>query len=220
LPAKLATKLLENAIDFVGSQAPLMAQNTKQILIYGSREFSVIVRELAIACGYCCAGLIDDMEQGAGILGAFEDVRDSHPPDHYLMALAVGYKDLAARWLLYEKIQGAGYQLPALIHPNADLHASVKVGDGCLVMTGALIDVNAGLKPLSVIWPGVVISHDSNVGLNTFISPNATVCGFSKVGKHCFVGAGAVVTDHVIVPDNSFIRAGGVFHGRSASKDT
>lgn len=197
-----------------------MAKNAKQILIYGSREFSVIVRELAIACGYHCAGLIDDREQGKGILGTFEEVTDSHPPDRYLVALAIGYKDLAARWLVFKKTRDAGYQLPALIHPNADLHRSVKVGDGCLIMTGALIDLNACLEAVSVIWPGVVISHDSNVGSNSFVSPNATVCGFSKVGKHCFVGAGAIVTDHVMVPDNSFVRAGGVFHGQSASKDT
>lgn len=196
-----------------------MTQNAKQVLIYGSREFSVIVRELAIACGYHCAGLIDDIEQGNGVLGTFEEVRGSHPPGHHLVALAVGYKNLAARRLIYEKVKDAGYQLPSLIHPNADLHDSVIVGDGCLVMSGALIDINASLGPLSVIWPGVVISHDSKVGLNTFISPNATVCGFSKVGNHCFVGAGAIVTDHVIVPDNSFIRAGGVFQGSSVIEE-
>jgi carbonic anhydrase/acetyltransferase-like protein (isoleucine patch superfamily) len=216
---KLAATIPKDAIDVDGGRTFLMLQNEKKILIYGSREFSAVVRELTIVCGYHCAGLIDDMEEGNDILGTFEEVRISHPSSHYLMALAIGYKSLAARWLVYEKIQGAGYQLPALVHPNADLHSSVKTGDGCMVMAGALIDLNASLQPLSVVWPGAVISHDSDIGLNTFISPNATVCGFSEVGDHCFVGAGAIVTDHVVVPSNSFIPAGKVFHDRSISKE-
>lgn len=196
-----------------------MAQSEKNILIYGSREFSVVVRELAAACGYHCVGLIDDTERGCDVLGTFEEVRFSHPPSHYLMALAIGYKNLAARWLVYERVKNAGYHMPALLHPNAIFHNSVKTGDGCMVMAGALIDLNVSLQHSSVIWPGAVISHDSNIGLNTFVSPNATVCGFSKIGDHCFVGAGAIVTDHVVVPNNTFIPAGNVFHNTTKSRE-
>lgn len=156
-------------------------------------------------------GFIDDGNIGKDILGSFDQVLTSHPPERFDMALAIGYKNLDARWKVYKKVRDAGYLFPPLIHPRADLHGSVEVGDGCLVMAGALLDVNSCLESVSVLWPGVVISHDSIIGENTFVSPNATVCGFSSVGSHSFVGAGAVIPDHVKVPDRSFIRAGSLY---------
>ena len=52
-----------------------------------------------------------------------------------------------------------------------------------------------------VVWPGVCVSHDCNIGPNTFLSPNCTVCGDCRVGGDCFVGAGAVIVSHAVVPD-------------------
>lgn len=182
-----------------------------QVLIYGSREFAAVARDLAAVCGHDCVGHIDDISTGEGIIGNYNYCREHLPPTAYGIVLAIGYKDLSARWAVYEKIRRDGYELPTLVHPRAYVRDLTKIGAGTMVMANAVVDVEARIDELVVLWPGVVVNHHSVVGANSFVSPNATICGCTKIGSNCFIGAGAVVVDHVDVPDRAFVRAGGVF---------
>jgi|SRR3990172_5838383 len=186
----------------------------KKLLIYGSMEFAGVVRDLSRACDYECAGYIDDYAVGGEIIGDYEHVRRKFPRDSCKIAVAVGYKDLKARWAVYEKVLGDGYDVPTIIHPRAYVRDISAVGRGSIVMAGAIVDFNAKVGELCVLWPGTVVNHDSTIGDNTFLSPNSTVCGCAEVMGGCFIGAGAVIVDHVTVPYGSFVKAGRVFTGR------
>lgn len=177
-----------------------------RMLIYGSKNFSATVAELIRHCGHEIAGLIDDYDTGAGILGDFESMIRTCPPSQYGIAVAVGYSNLAARWTVWERIQRAGYVAPPLVHPRAYIADSARIGQGVMVMAGAIVDVRVAIEDLVVLWPGVCVNHDSQVGQNSFISPNATLCGFTNIGEHCFIGAGSVIVDHGKVPSHSFIK--------------
>ena len=78
------------------------------LLIYGSKEFSLTVAELAEDCGHQVAGFIDDF--APNVLGTFEQVCKSHPPQDYGMAIAIGYTHLEARWKVWNKVRAAGYE--------------------------------------------------------------------------------------------------------------
>lgn len=189
----------------------------KPLLVYGSREFAVVIRDLVGQCGRTFAGFIDDFQSGADILGSLSEVAERCPPATHDMALAVGYNNLPARWDAYLRVKACGYDLPPLIHPRAYVRNPEKVGEGSLIMAGAIVDINAELGPLTVLWPGVVVNHDSSVAANTFLSPNCTVCGFVKIGANAFIGAGATIVDHVTVPAGSFVKAGALFTARSVT---
>lgn len=171
-----------------------------QVLMYGSREFAGTVGELIKDCGHDVAGCIDDFSTGAHIVGTLEQVRHSHPPSHYGIAIAVGYKNLEARWEAWQRVRAVGYRAPPLVHPRAYVARTAHIGEGAMIMAGSLVDVGAQLGEIVVAWPGACISHDCVIGENSFISPNATLCGYVRLGAHCFVGAGAAVVDHCVVP--------------------
>lgn len=184
-----------------------------RVLIYGSREFAATVTELVRHCGHEVAGMVDDFSTANGILGTLGSVIETHPPGEFGIALAIGYKNLPARWSAWERVRAAGYSAPPLVHPRAYVADSARTGNGAMVMAGAIVDVRATVGEASVLWPGACLNHDAALGSNSFLSPNATVCGFATVGRHCFVGAGAVIVDHVRVPDEGFVKAGSVFRG-------
>jgi len=74
----------------------------KQILVYGSREFGQVVRDLAGQCGFHFVGFIDDIDRGPGILGAWQEVSRGHDPALHSVAMAIGYGHLRERrnhWL-------------------------------------------------------------------------------------------------------------------------
>lgn len=183
----------------------------KPLLIYGSQEFGKIVCNLAIECGYEVAGFIDDYNSGENILGSYDYVKDKFPPTLFDMAIAIGYKHLESRWAIYQQVKSDGYFLPSLVHGSAYVSCQSTVHAGGMIMAGAIVDAFVKVNDLVVLWPGVVVNHDSSIGSNTFLSPNATVCGFVKIGHSCFVGAGATVVDHRNVADFAFIKAGSVY---------
>lgn len=177
-----------------------------RLLIYGSRDFAATVAELVRHCEHEAVGFVDDFNTGDGILGSLETVRLSHPPETHGMVMAIGYKDLTARWRAWERVRRAGYCSPSLIHPRAYVADTATVEDGAFIMAGAIVDVHARVGELAVLWPGACVNHDAVIGRNVFISPNATVCGNAQVGGHSFIGAGAALVDFASVPEASFIK--------------
>lgn len=182
-----------------------------KLLVYGSGDLGRVARDLLARCGHEFAGFVNDFERGEGVLGGFDEVRERHRPGDFGMLIAVGYKDLAARWRVYERVKAAGYPLPALVHPAAYVHGAQAIGEGSMVMARAIVDMQARIAEACVLWPGANVSHDTSVGRNCFLSPNCTLCGFVNLGNDCFVGAGAVVVDHRQVPAGTRIKAGTVF---------
>jgi sugar O-acyltransferase (sialic acid O-acetyltransferase NeuD family) len=176
-------------------------------LLYGSGDFAATVSELIRHCGHELTGYVDDFHTGEDILGKLVDVVRSHPAETHMMAMAIGYNDLPARWRAWERARQAGYRFPALTHPRAYVADSASVAEGTLVMAGALVDVRARIGEATVLWPGTCVSHDTQVEANCFLSPGAILCGDVRVGAGSFVGAGAVVVDHTIIPPDSFIKA-------------
>ncbi len=188
-----------------------MTGPAQRILVYGSRVFGQVVKDLAMQCGYEFAGFIDDFDAGGEILGGWDAVSRTHPASSHALAIAVGYHHLQQRRELCARAHRHGYVTPALIHPRAYVRDPGAIGVGSFVMAGALVDVGARLGEFVVVWPGATINHDSIVGANSFVSPNAAVCGKTTVGEDCFIGAGAVIVDHQSVPARSFIKAGSVY---------
>lgn len=179
-----------------------------KILVYGSTTFGSVVRPLVEDCGHEFAGFIDDVNPAVSdVLGAFDAVKASHPPSRFGCVNAVGYNDLSARQRVTDRIGQAGYTMPSLVHPRAIVGRDARIHAGCIVMAGSVIDYRVELGACVVVWPGVVVAHDTAIGANTFLSPNCTICGCCVVGDDCFIGAGAVVVDHATVPPGTRIKA-------------
>ena len=182
-----------------------------RLLIYGSKEFASTVADLARHCGHNVVGLVDDFNTSVDIVGNLDSVATKFSPTEYGFALAIGYSNIPARWKAWERIRAAGYQAPTLVHPRAYVADNAAVGEGSMIMAGAIIDVRAQLEELVVVWPGACINHDARLGNNTFVSPNATVCGSAVIGPDTFIGAAATVADHSRVPSSSFIKMNSIF---------
>ena len=187
--------------------------NLEKIIVYGSKEFAYILKNLIEICGYEFIGFIDDLNPiGESVLGTFEDVIKEYSPKEYKIVNGIGYNNLKARWKVQQKIRNNYYESINLIHPKAVIDSNSVIGEGNIIMAGAIVELNAKINDLVVMWPGSIVNHDSEISNNCFLSPSSTVCGFVNVGENCFIGAGAVIVDHLNVPANTFIRAGSLYY--------
>lgn len=89
------------------------------------------------------------------------------------------------------------------ISKNVAINPLVRIGNACIINTGAIVEHDciignaAHIAPGAVLTGNVIIGEGSLIGANSVIKPNVTI------GKNVIVGAGAVVINDVL--DNQVI---------------
>ncbi|WP_434926808.1 hypothetical protein [Shewanella sp. HL-SH2] len=127
-----------------------------------------------------------------------------HPNASY--AIAVGYKCMRTRKLIYDKLIKHNLNIATLISPNAHVDA-IKIGSGCIIFDGVVIEQGAFIHDNVTIWSNVTICHDVEVDSHCFIAANSTLGGFVKVGTLTFIGFSATLIDSVEIGRECIIGA-------------
>lgn len=99
---------------------------------------------------------------------------------------------------------------PPMIHSNAVKSPSAIVGDGTVVMAGAVINADVKIKKHVIVNTGAVVEHDCLLDDYVHISPNAALAGDVHVGEGCHIGIGAQVIQGIKIGKWTTIGAGAV----------
>lgn len=94
------------------------------------------------------------------------------------------------------------------IHPTASVAPTVKVGNGTVIMQGAIIQSDTVIGTHCIINSGASVDHECLIADFVHISPHATLCGNVKVGEGSWIGAGATVIPGVKIGKWCTIGAG------------
>lgn len=108
-----------------------------------------------------------------------------------------------------------------LFHPFSQISSRAKIGEGTVVIGGALINADARIGRHAIINTNSSVGHDVcledfvhiapnvalaghvHVGEGTFVGMGASVLPGIKIGKWCVIGAGSVVLQDV--PDGATV---------------
>ncbi len=121
-----------------------------------------------------------------------------------------GRSGLSARRDLYQGYADLGFRFATVVSINAVVAGSAKLGEGCQVITGAIVHPGATVGVNTIVNTGAQIDHDCQVGAHVHIAPGAILCGWVSVGDEAHVGAGAVISDHVTIGEGAIVGAGAV----------
>lgn len=175
---------------------------------------------ILIGAGGHARACIDVIEQHggfriAGLVGQAHDLQTRYlsysviATDDDLPELARQYKcaivtvgqivspDIRVR--LYEQAMRAGFQLPNLISPSAQVSKHAHVGAGTIVMHGAIVNSGAQVGNNCIINTRALIEHDAVIGDHCHISTGAIVNGAANVGTGSFIGSASVIKEGVRV---------------------
>ena len=129
---------------------------------------------------------------------------------------------MAKRRGLLDRYKNLGARFATLIAPTAIVTPHSKIGEGCAVMTGSIIN-RAVLGENVIVNSGAIVEHDCYVGTNSFIGPGAVIGGFTSIGENCFIGLGARIGNGLKIGDNVTVAMGatvsenllepGIYHG-------
>ena len=118
------------------------------------------------------------------------------------------------RKLVTEKLKAKGGRFVTLIHPNAIIADSCRLGEGVIVYPFALISDNAIIGDGCIINMHSSVAHDSVLGEYCTISAHCDITGMCKVGDRVFMGSTSHMVPGSRIGNDVYICAGSTVMAR------
>ena len=179
-----------------------------RLVIIGAGGHGKVIADISMKCGYTDICFLDDhavgMCMGFPIAGTSAELvlMNDGATD---FVIAVGSN--ATRRKIAERFH---VNWVTLIHPSAWIAADVTIGQGTVVMAGAMINPSARVGAHCIINTGSIVEHDNVLEDYVHISPRAALAGTVRIGEETHVGIGAVVRNNITICSNCTIGAGAV----------
>jgi sugar O-acyltransferase (sialic acid O-acetyltransferase NeuD family) len=97
-----------------------------------------------------------------------------------------------------------------LVHPNASVSKSSKIGAGSQVMAQSVVSADTYLGEGCIINHHANVDHECVLGDGVHLAPGATLCGCVTLGNNVFIGAGAVVLPRLTIGNDTIVGAGAI----------
>jgi sugar O-acyltransferase (sialic acid O-acetyltransferase NeuD family) len=125
--------------------------------------------------------------------------------------VAIGNAAVRLEWL--QRIGSAGITVATISHPRAILSAGVTLGEGSLVVAGAVINIDVRVGKGCIINTGSTVDHDSVLADGVHICPGAHLAGEVHIGTASWIGIGSSVCQCIIIGTRVTVGAGAVVTG-------
>ena len=163
---------------------------------------------------YQIAGLIGMPEEvhtqhlGYAVIGTENDLPELAKTYQYAL-ITVGQIQVAEhRIRLYQQAIQLGFQLPIIIAPTAHVSRHATLGEGSIVMHGAIINAGVRVGNNCIINNSALIEHDATVEDHCHISTGAILNGDVSIGTGSYIGSGCVIKEGVAIGKGCLVGMG------------
>lgn len=190
----------------------------KKIVIYGSqglaKEVHQVIEDIHEEKGeWEFLGFLDDEQKkfvekvhGHKILGG-EDWLKINPE----VWVFIGIGNCSIRKAVCERLKSFGHnKFATLFHPRAWTGNRVLIGEGTVILAGAMISTDIKIGNQVVINKNSVIGHDASIKDFVTISPGVNVSGNVEIGEGSYIGSNATILQGLSIGEGSIIGAGAV----------
>ena len=145
---------------------------------------------------------------GYPVIGADDDMEKLRKKYTHALVTVGQIKSPETRIKIYKILKALKYQLPIVISPSAYISKNAEIGEGTIIMHGALVNAGTRIGANCIINNRALIEHEVKIGDHCHIATGAIVNGEVEVGEGTFIGSGVVTKQSIIVGKNCIIGAG------------
>jgi len=185
---------------------------SEPIVIIGAGGHAKVVAATLLEAGFRISFFLDDDKNKWGktifdipITGPIDAIKKEEKK--YKGVVAIGDNSLR------EKVVNSFsdyFHWISVIHPNAYVHSSVKIGKGSVIFAGAVIQPETIIGDHVIINTGATIDHDCKVYDFVHIAPGVNLAGGVTVQRGSFLGIGTKVIPGINIGSWSIVGAGSV----------
>jgi sugar O-acyltransferase (sialic acid O-acetyltransferase NeuD family) len=150
----------------------------------------------------------NNVNLGYPIIGTDSDLQDLRKQHSYAFITVGQIKSPIPRKKLYLSLKELDFTLPIIISPKAYVSKHSQIGEGTIIMHGAIVNANAIIGKNCIINNCSLIEHDVEIGDHCHISTGAIINGEVSVGDKTFLGSGAIAKQCISIGNNCIIGAG------------
>lgn len=123
--------------------------------------------------------------------------------------IAVGQiKTATVRRRLFDQIINVGCQVPTIISPCAYVSPHAILGEGSIVMHGAIVNAGARIGRNCIINSKALVEHGVEVGDHVHLATSCVVNGDVKIGAGTFIGSGSHIRQSLSIGNDCVIGMG------------
>ncbi len=188
----------------------------KSVTVLGAGGHAKVVISLLKSLGLTVKDVLDDDERKEGheLMGLFVQTPIELSDSQAICAHGIGSNHV--RNIIANKLSKAHW--PHFVHPTAFVDPSAKIGNGTVVMAGAIVQADAVIGNHVIVNTGATVDHDCVIGDYAHIAPGTHLAGENKIGEGVLMGVGCATIPQVSVGDWSVVGAGSVLGKSFTSK--
>jgi len=193
----------------------------KKIIFWGATGHAKVLRECVVYNGFDLVALFDNNmalvspfsdvtlyhgEEGFNywLCNQKKDMSDIR------CLIAIGGARGQDRHQLQRFLELKGLLPIVAVHPTAFVASNAYIGKGSQILAKSAICVDVKIGESCIVNTGAIVDHDTILSDGVHIGPGARITGEVTIGKYSMVGAGAVVLPRVKIGDNVIVGAGSV----------
>jgi sugar O-acyltransferase (sialic acid O-acetyltransferase NeuD family) len=188
----------------------------EKIVIIGASGHAKVVIDIVEQAGrFEIVGLVDrDSPIGSQVCGYPVLSREQQLPalarDFDLRGLLIAIGDNFVRSQVADRVGGAcpGLSLVSAVHPRATLARDVTIGDGTVIMAGAVVNPGCRIGLGCILNTNSSLDHDCRMDDFSSLAPRVAIGGNCRVGSHSAIGIGATMIHGVSVGEHVVVGAG------------
>ena len=170
--------------------------------LYGAGGHASVIIDILKANNIQVTAVIDDNPLITSIDG-LPVIRPSS--DNGPLIISIG--DNATRKMIAQKYD---VEFRKAIHPSAIISDTVFIGDGSVIMHGAIIQAHSNIGKHCIVNTKASIDHHCVIEDFCHIAPSATICGNVHISTGAFIGAGATIIQGIKIGRQVIVGAGAV----------
>ena len=190
----------------------------KIVLIGGGQHCGVVLYNIEEQGKYEVVGIIDsDLSKkgkttyGKMVLGDYSSenlqfIKEAYNTNKFFIAFGA----MKYRKKVFEYMVEQGWEAVNVIHPNAVVSPTAKIGKGVLIECGCLITPSPVIGDNVVVNTGSQVNHDNIIGDHVYIASGVVLSGGVKIGENSLIDDGVIVTLGRKIGKNAIIGAGAV----------
>lgn len=145
---------------------------------------------------------------GYSVIGVDADLPRLRKKTKYALVCIGQIASPTSRIRAFRLLRDLEYVLPKIIAPTAFVSPRASIGEGSIVMHGAIVNAGAEIGRNCIINSRALIEHGVKVGDHCHISTGSVLNGDTRVGFGSFVGSGSLLKEGVHVGDRCVIGLG------------
>ncbi|MDQ0194113.1 acetyltransferase [Paenibacillus wynnii] len=186
----------------------------EKIIVFGAGGHAKAVIDVIEKAGlYEIIGILDSYKAPGSMIYGYEVLGDEQVVFNLGSQIYGGIIAIGDNWRRSQLVDHMTSLHPefnfiSAVHPSATLAKGTVIGQGCVIMAGAIIGSDTNIGDHCILYSQASVDHDSTLGNFVTFAPHTATGGNVHIGDYSVISIGANIIHSTVIGEHTVIGAG------------